>query len=75
MKRRQFNSMLGSAGLSLSQKSDRMKPPAKNIQPERIQLSRNGWMPNNEHLPVLLYRKAITVEGDKGPLTNIWRSE
>ena len=40
-----------------------MKPLAKTIQPERIDLSRNGWMPNNEHLPVLLYRKAITVEG------------
>jgi uncharacterized protein YjlB len=28
-----------------------------------IQLSRNGWMPNNEHLPVLLYRNAVAVEG------------
>ncbi|MBS1828747.1 MAG: cupin [Acidobacteria bacterium] len=27
--------------------------------PESIQFSRNGWMPNNAHLPVLLYRGAI----------------
>lgn len=27
--------------------------------PEAIQFSRNGWMPNNAHLPVLLYRGAI----------------
>lgn len=25
-------------------------------QPEVLRLSRNGWMPNNEHLPVLLWR-------------------
>jgi uncharacterized protein YjlB len=29
-------------------------------------LSRNGWVPNNEQLPVLLYRIAIAVE-DKDP--------
>jgi uncharacterized protein YjlB len=27
--------------------------------PEVIRLSRNGWMPNNEHLPVLLYKGAL----------------
>ena len=26
---------------------------------EKIQLSRNGWMPNNDRLPVLLYRRAF----------------
>src|SRR5215831_13639599 len=25
--------------------------------PEVLRLSRNGWMPNNEHFPVLLYRR------------------
>jgi uncharacterized protein YjlB len=31
--------------------------------PEVLRLSRNGWMPNNERLPVLLYRAAIEVTG------------
>ena len=31
--------------------------------PEVMRLSRNGWMPNNERLPVLLYRAAIEVSG------------
>ena len=33
------------------------------IRPETIQLTRNRWMPNNEQLPVLLYRNAIKIEG------------
>lgn len=33
--------------------------------PEVLRLSRNGWMPNNEKLPVLLYRAAIgPIAGD-----------
>lgn len=27
---------------------------------EKLQLSRNGWMPNNDRLPVLLYRRALS---------------
>jgi uncharacterized protein YjlB len=32
--------------------------------PEVLQLSRNGWMPNNERLPVLLYRNVMHARGD-----------
>ncbi len=32
-------------------------------EPEVLKLSRNGWMPNNERLPVLLYRRAIAPAG------------
>jgi uncharacterized protein YjlB len=33
--------------------------------PEILRLSRNGWMPNNEHLPVLLYRSVMHARGDE----------
>jgi uncharacterized protein YjlB len=32
--------------------------------PQILRLSRNGWMPNNEHLPVLLYRGATSPGKD-----------
>ncbi len=32
--------------------------------PQILRLSRNGWMPNNEHLPVLLYRGVLLTGGD-----------
>lgn len=32
--------------------------------PQILRLSRNGWMPNNAHLPVLLYRGALHAEGN-----------
>lgn len=62
MQRRQFNTMLGAARLNLAKQGDGIEPPVKAIHPEQIQLSRNGWMPNNEQLPVLLYRYAIIIE-------------
>jgi hypothetical protein len=33
------------------------------VDPVALRLSRNGWMPNNEHLPVLLYRGVQDARG------------
>ena len=33
-------------------------------QPELLKLARNGWMPNNEHLAVLLYRGVLPLGRD-----------
>jgi uncharacterized protein YjlB len=52
MERRRFNAMLGALGLTGGASA-----------PEAFTLSRNGWMPNNERLPVLLYRNAVPVSG------------
>ena len=58
--RRQFAAMLAAVGVP----SDRLVFAAsKAVAPEVLKLSRNGWMPNNEQLPVLLYRGAIEVSG------------
>ena len=53
MERRRFNALLTGLGLELS--SEAMTA----AEPEILRLGRNGWMPNNEHLPVLLYRDAL----------------
>ena len=58
MDRRLFNTLL-SAGLATSQQASSASSKAGSIKPDSIQLARNGWMPNNEQLPVLLYRGAV----------------
>jgi uncharacterized protein YjlB len=35
----------------------------QDIKPEILRLSRNGWIPNNETFPVLLYRTVLPVAG------------
>lgn len=57
--RRQFTAMLASLGIA----SDRpaFGGDARSDDPELLQLSRNGWMPNNEQLPVPLYHEAIPL--------------
>jgi uncharacterized protein YjlB len=57
MERRRFNAMLGAAGLGLARPGE----PQGELKPEILHLSRNGWMPNNERLPVLLYRAVLPV--------------
>jgi uncharacterized protein YjlB len=66
MKRRQFNTILGSAALSRSEQAQAAEASAAAMHPDVIQLSQNGWMPNNEHLPVLFYRDAVSLE-DRDP--------
>ena len=55
--RRTFNRMAAAIGLEVG--SGRAGEG-----PELLRLSRNGWMPNNEHLPVLLYRRAVGTGGE-----------
>jgi uncharacterized protein YjlB len=59
--RRRFNSIL--AGLGLASGSSALGVSESGAAPEVLRLSRNGWMPNNEHLPVLLYRSVIGTSG------------
>ena len=59
--RRRFNSIL--AGLGLASGSSALGVNVSGVTPEVLRLSRNGWMPNNEHLPVLLYRSVVGTSG------------
>jgi uncharacterized protein YjlB len=56
--RRKFTALLGAAGLAGAE-----------VKPEVLRLSRNRWMPNNERLPVLLYRGVLDV-GVADPATH-----
>ena len=58
MDRRQFGVAMAALGLRS------VAGAAGAVQAEQIRLSRNGWMPNNERLPVLLYRRAFEAGGD-----------
>lgn len=50
--------MLTAVGLSMSIEA------RKNVEPELLNLTRNGWMPNNEQLAVLLYRRVLPPSGE-----------
>lgn len=57
--RRRFNSILTALSLTPMGSLFADSRIAGKSDPEVLRLSRNGWMPNNEHLPVLLYHNAI----------------
>jgi uncharacterized protein YjlB len=59
--RRKFAATLAAIGVTSGTPLFAQTGPA--LQPELLELSRNGWMPNNERLPVLLYRGAIKADG------------
>jgi uncharacterized protein YjlB len=69
MDRRDFSSALAALGLlSFRGFSCSRSLAAETLeQPELLKLSRNGWMPNNERLPVLLYRGVLPLRGDSDP--------
>jgi uncharacterized protein YjlB len=71
MDRRAFAAMLGALGLGSIRALSAAREGAVSgggaggaHDPEILRLSRNGWMPNNEHLPVLLYRNMMHAEGN-----------
>ena len=59
MNRRKFGAILAAASLG-------QYAFAKTSDVEVLQLTRNGWMPNNDRLPVLLYRGALAPNDPGG---------
>jgi uncharacterized protein YjlB len=67
--RRRFGQMLTALGLSPALSGFKAEGSISGssggaTDPQILRLSRNGWMPNNEHLPVLLYRRVLPPGGD-----------
>jgi uncharacterized protein YjlB len=61
IERRRFNAILSALSFTRASSSFTGGRGAgrDSVEPEILRLSRNGWMPNNEHLPVLLYRHVL----------------
>ena len=60
MDRRQFGIAIAALGLAANAQGERA------VQIDRLQLSRNGWMPNNDRLPVLHYHRAFPPSPTSG---------
>jgi uncharacterized protein YjlB len=66
MNRRRFNAIL--AALSLSPSSRSFAGGMSAPEPDLLRLSRNGWVPNNERLPVLFYHSVLKSGDDPASL-------
>jgi uncharacterized protein YjlB len=69
LSRRRFNRLLTAVGLApafsaLDIEGELSGAGGGPADPQILRLSRNGWMPNNGHLPVLIYRGALRGQGD-----------
>jgi len=63
MNRRKFSAWMAVAGAVVGTRAF-AEQAAEQANPEVLLLKRNGWMPNNELLPVLLYRNAFPPARD-----------
>ena len=61
VERRKLATILAAAGLASGTliRAEGQATEGGESEPEVLRLGRNGWMPNNEHLPVLLFRQAL----------------
>jgi uncharacterized protein YjlB len=68
--RRSFSAVLSALGLvgagtAMAQTPPHQKTPFRpGVRPDAFILQPNGWVPNNLHLPVLIYKAAIDPAGD-----------
>jgi uncharacterized protein YjlB len=68
LSRRRFNQIVTALGVTPGLRAFAESESAGGgftvTEPKVLRLERNGWMPNNPRLPVLLYRSALAQRGD-----------